>query len=242
MQPSAQASTSYFDTYNFEIAALRPNASAFFGENTQRSTALYQDFAQNYVSFPKCTVNGQTLNTPPDDSTIQSKASATSPKLPPLHSGTLSSPQDMILTERYSIHISRLPHEIKVQDLRTILSQYGPVCDVTIRRSNDKRCSATARYQYSSDAALAIRQLDHKCFQKRNLVVRYDRSEGIGNASISSATSRTSNDSDSLNSRKSCKATQQGKGPLVVNGARGPSYGKSKEKHDDEEVVNKSSD
>lgn len=141
---------------------------------------------------------------------------------------------------RSSIHISRLPHDIKTPELKDVLSHYGQAYDISIKRGKEKRCSATARYRFSNEAALAIQKLNGKRFDRFELVVRYDRSEAGSTSSAPSITSRASDDSNGSDGRKTSKAQQVWKGPLVVDGARGPVYMKTRSKSEHKENTEES--
>lgn len=155
--------------------------------------------------------------------------------LPTIHSTPLLKHKERIYTDRQSIHISRLPCEIKPQDLKTLLSRFGQVSDISIKRGKEKRCSATAKYQSSFEASLAIRELNGRRFNKLSLVVRLDRSEA-GSASPAISTTSRGSDSDSPTPRYSSqKSASTRNGPLVVNGARGPGYRKNLGRDDDSE-------
>jgi len=143
---------------------------------------------------------------------------------------------ELVYTDRHSIHISKLPHDTTQRELQKLLSQSGTVSDISVRRGKEKRCSATAQYATSIEAAKAIRELDGRKVGKMTLVVRYDRSEPGSISSAPSTTSKSS-ESDSSTHRASAKQTQSRIGPLVVDGARGPGYHKKREADDDSESI-----
>lgn len=138
-----------------------------------------------------------------------------------------------IIPERTEIHLARLPHDIKAGALKSLLTQFGIVSNVHIRKGKtDKKCSATAKFSQPIEAAHAIQHLDGKRMGTQILKVKYDRSE---NGSISSATSTASRgfDSDSSSTRSSFKRASTSTGPLVVNGARGPGYQRRRTEDDE---------
>lgn len=146
----------------------------------------------------------------------------------------------LVYTDQHSIHISRLPHDTTQRNLQKLLSRSGTVLDISIKRGKEKRCSATAHYKTSAEAAQAIRELNGTKMGKMTLVVRYDRSEAGSASSAPSSTSKSS-DSDSPSYRVSSKQTQSRTGPLVVDGAGGPGYHKRCEDDDDSESIADSS-
>lgn len=155
---------------------------------------------------------------------------------PPLQSTLLLSREDRIYTHQQAIHMSRLPHDIKTNDLKIILSRFGDVSDIAIKRGKEKRCSATAKFSKSSEAMLAIQGLHGKRWDKLNLVVRFDRSEAGSVSSAPSTTSKGSDDSDTSSPRLAlAKTADPHQGPLVVDGACGPGYQRKKSRAEDNE-------
>jgi len=150
---------------------------------------------------------------------------------------------DLIYTDQHSIHVSRLPHDTTQRDLQKLLSRTGTASNISIKRGKEKRCSATAQFKTSAEAAQAIRDLNGRKVGKMTLVVRYDRSEA-GSASSAPSTTSKGSDSDSSTYRLASTTARQPlsrTGPLVVDGARGPGYHKRREEDDDSESVGDSS-
>ena len=142
----------------------------------------------------------------------------------PVSSQVYSNDHNRIYTDQLCIHISKLPHDTKKTELTRLLSAFGPVSDVYVKRGKDKRCSALAKYEAASDAARAIQSLHGKRMKELNLIVRYDRSEaGSTTSSAPSTVSRGSDDSDSSSSHPTARNLRT-TGPLIVDGARGPNY------------------
>ncbi|KAJ9656987.1 hypothetical protein H2198_004587 [Neophaeococcomyces mojaviensis] len=178
--------------------------------------------AYSYVSVPLVQANPQSLPT-----------SLTSPR--PV---AAQNADGSVYKDRQSIHISKLRHDIKAPQLKQLLSKYGQVADVVIKRGKEKRCSATAKYKKPTEALLAIQELNGKTIDGLELVVRHDRSENGSVCSAPSTTSRSSDADSTISSREiayshrhtqsqcdvTVKQTQDRAGPLVVNGARGPSH------------------
>ena len=214
--------------------ATGSNISTLPGQYLQPANQPH-DLAPRYTCDPTRNPNV------PSSSAGSGAYSMRQPALKPNHQHRVSDPENVVYTEQQSIHISRLPHDITQRELHNLVSHSGTVSNLYIKRGKEKRCSATAQYKTTTEAAHAIRDLDGKKLGKMTLVVRYDRSEA-GSGSSAPSTGSKGSDSDSSTCRLASRAMQSRTGPLVVDGARGPGYHKRREDDDDSESMADSSD
>ncbi|KAK5941532.1 hypothetical protein PMZ80_006811 [Knufia obscura] len=210
-------------------AAVAPIGNLSAGQYTQLSA--HPSSAASRHAYEKSISSSISM-----PSTRGTAYSTQQPVFSPRHQYKTSDPDELVYTDRQAIHISRLPHDTTQRYLQKLLSRSGTVSDISIKRGKEKRCSATAQYRTSAEAAQAIRDLNGRKEGKMTLVVRYDRSEA-GSASSAPSTTSKGSDSDSPARRVSSKQARSRTGPLVVDGARGPGYHKKHEGDDDSESV-----
>ena len=134
--------------------------------------------------------------------------------------------------ERTEIHVTRLPHDMRSLELNTILSNFGEVVHMHLkkgRNKEDKRTSATAKFSNPIEAARAIQQLNGQRMGSQVVEAKYDRCEKSTLVLSPPSVSRSS-DSDQSPVRASSKRVSTNSGPLVVDGSRSRRYDKHSRK------------
>lgn len=211
--------TTAVSSYDMKPMAKTMRVNTVPGPGPRIASSIYAQYPQTPSSTSASTVSSA--------STAYGRAVFCCQKGYPVRPLPAAEPAERVYTDRQAIHISRLPHDIEPKKLKEVLSKFGTVSDIVIKRGKEKRCSATAKFQSSSQANLAIEKLDGARMNKLNISVRLDRSEASSSSHSSSSASGGSDDSDSSGSRRRSKV------PLVVNGARGPTYYKKTQDADD---------
>lgn len=77
-------------------------------------------------------------------------------------------------TPRSTLWVSNLPLDTSEEEVRTLFSKYGKIFKVTLLEKNgNTKCIAFVFYTRTSDAAVALKELDNYSFHDRLLCVRY---------------------------------------------------------------------